>query len=104
MVTIVIELVLFILFLSTSLLVLSHIKNKDYKKLILISTLVLYVMCFTGSLFVSQFYSSELSYNTEKWGQFGDYLGGVLNPILSFITILLLLWNIYTQNQESKKK
>lgn len=26
-----------------------------------------------------------------KWGAFGDFIGGILNPILGFITIILLL-------------
>lgn len=26
-----------------------------------------------------------------KWGAFGDFVGGILNPILGFITIILLL-------------
>ncbi|MGP6472906.1 hypothetical protein [Rahnella aceris] len=41
-----------------------------------------------------------LSDRGEVWGQFGDYLGGVLNPILSFITIIILIITaIYQQNQ-----
>jgi uncharacterized membrane protein len=34
----------------------------------------------------------------DKWGQFGDYIGGVLNPILSFLGLIGLLITIY-QNQ-----
>lgn len=37
---------------------------------------------------------------TEQFGQFGDYVGGVLNPSLSFITILLLIWSIRVQMSE----
>lgn len=33
----------------------------------------------------------------DVWGQFGDYLGGSLNPILSFITILLLIKSLELQ-------
>lgn len=35
----------------------------------------------------------------EVWAQFGDFLGGVINPILSFLTILLLLESIKCQNE-----
>lgn len=33
----------------------------------------------------------------DNFAQFGDYLGGVLNPILSFSTILLLLYTVKLQ-------
>ncbi|HWV16042.1 MAG TPA: hypothetical protein VN030_11495 [Cellvibrio sp.] len=34
------------------------------------------------------------------YGQFGDAIGGVLNPILSFITVCLLVWSIRVQLYE----
>ncbi|RBA38669.1 hypothetical protein DC346_09095 [Acinetobacter junii] len=34
-----------------------------------------------------------------KWGAFGDYMGGILNPILGFITIILLLVSHYKDVQ-----
>ena len=34
------------------------------------------------------------------FGAFGDFIGGVLNPILSFITVLLLIFSIRFQLQE----
>lgn len=37
-----------------------------------------------------------------QWGQFGDYFGGVLNPILSFIAIIVLLITIRLQSKELK--
>ncbi|EHU2374530.1 hypothetical protein [Acinetobacter baumannii] len=39
-----------------------------------------------------------LSVKQEEWGQLGDFLGGVMNPLLSFITILLLLESLKCQN------
>jgi hypothetical protein len=42
-----------------------------------------------------------LADKAEVWGQFGDYLGGSLNPILSFITILLLIKSMNLQKQEN---
>ncbi|EJB4434142.1 hypothetical protein [Escherichia coli] len=41
--------------------------------------------------------STTLSEDKEIWGQFGDYFGGVLNPILSFISILLLIKSVKMQ-------
>lgn len=36
----------------------------------------------------------------EQFGQFGDYIGGLTNPILSFFTIFLLVWSITIQVKE----
>lgn len=43
----------------------------------------------------------QLSQKTEVWGQFGDYVGGVVNPILSFITIFLLIHSIGLQRESN---
>ena len=42
-----------------------------------------------------------LSRHTDVWGQFGDYVGGVVNPILSFITIYLLIHSIGLQRESN---
>jgi len=36
------------------------------------------------------------------WGQLGDYLGGVLNPILSFISIILLIKSLTLQYEANQ--
>ncbi|MCS4282412.1 hypothetical protein M2396_000677 [Pseudomonas sp. BIGb0278] len=36
-------------------------------------------------------FSTHVVANNEMWGQFGDYFGGVLNPILSFCAFIALL-------------
>lgn len=60
-------------------------------------------------VFVSFFFNFyvELGYgvsnNSEKWGQFGDYIGGVLNPILSFISIVLLIESVSIQLEANKR-
>ncbi|WBJ42267.1 hypothetical protein PALA42_03963 [Pseudomonas aeruginosa] len=46
--------------------------------------------------YISKF-GSELSSNQEVWGQFGDYFGGVLNPILSFFAFAALLYTVHLQ-------
>lgn len=37
------------------------------------------------------------------WGQFGDYVGGLTNPALSFLALLVLLQTFRMQLKESKK-
>lgn len=48
-------------------------------------------------LFIYNFYTYPLAENSEKWGQFGDYIGGTLNPILAFLSFSALLFTIYVQ-------
>lgn len=38
-----------------------------------------------------------------KWGTFGDYFGGVLNPILGFCSFMALLYTVDLQNKQLKK-
>ncbi|ALS96819.1 hypothetical protein [Lacimicrobium alkaliphilum] len=45
----------------------------------------------------------ELSENHERFAQFGDYFGGILNPILSFLTIVLLVGSLALQRVELSK-
>lgn len=35
-----------------------------------------------------------------RWGQLGDFFGGVLNPLLSFAALLAVLYNIKIQSEE----
>lgn len=46
------------------------------------------------------FYDHELSSSPEQWGQLGDYIGGVLNPILSFTTIVILIVTVGIQSKQ----
>ncbi|MGZ8161061.1 MAG: hypothetical protein ACXWT4_19985, partial [Methylobacter sp.] len=36
----------------------------------------------------------------EIWGQFGDYVGGILNPLFSLTTVAALLYTIILQSKE----
>ncbi len=44
----------------------------------------------------STFNEYGLSASTESWGQFGDYVGGLLNPIFGFFSIILLCITLNT--------
>lgn len=39
----------------------------------------------------------KISDDAEKWGQFGDYVGGILNPFLGFVSIVLLIKTLALQ-------
>lgn len=44
----------------------------------------------------------ELSKDQGVWGQFGDFIGGTLNPILSFVTVVLLVKSLKLQNDANR--
>ena len=48
------------------------------------------------------YFSGEVLLEHDKWGQFGDYLGGVLNPIFGFLGFIALLLTLKLQRQELK--
>lgn len=58
-------------------------------------------------LFVLLFYwyhfnDRVLSESTTQWAEFGDYVGGTLNPILAFFSVVFLLKTITIQSKELK--
>ncbi|MBX8492568.1 hypothetical protein K5D42_22125 [Pseudomonas cichorii] len=67
-----------------------------------IFTLIFLAFIAVYGLYFSSFHG-PLAQGQDTWGQFGDFLGGTLNPILSFITIYLLYKTIILQ-QESLQK
>ena len=59
-----------------------------------ILTLVAYI------LYYSYFHDYDISNKTELWGQFGDFIGGVLNPFVGLLALIGLLWTIYQNQRE----
>ncbi|HEH6380632.1 hypothetical protein ACSEON_26890 [Pseudomonas aeruginosa] len=55
-----------------------------------------------SGFYMFNFYGSELSNNPEQWGQLGDYFGGIMNPILGFITVYILIATIGIQSKQLK--
>lgn len=45
-------------------------------------------------------FNGTFSHDQDVWGQFGDFLGGTLNPILSFLTLLALVFTLLLQSRQ----
>lgn len=60
--------------------------------------LIISSICLIFFYFCNFYFSTVLT--QESTAQFGDYIGGVLNPILGFATIALLVWSIQIQLRE----
>jgi hypothetical protein len=77
----------------------SMYKLNNYLKLnwwviILCGILLISLFCiyFSIKFYFVQFSDYSLSDEPEKWGVFGDYIGGTLNPILTIINIVITIW------------
>lgn len=44
----------------------------------------------------------DFSIKPEEWGQLGDYVGGMLNPIFGFISVVLLIKSLTLQNEANE--
>ncbi|WP_449545894.1 hypothetical protein [Lelliottia amnigena] len=68
----------------------------------IIKRLCLAILLITwGGYYLNFGLEGVLSKQTEVWGQFGDYVGGVVNPILSFVTIYLLIQSLGLQRESN---
>jgi hypothetical protein len=63
-----------------------------------ISIIILAV--FTLGVYLWKFANLGVSPLQETWGQFGDFIGGVLNPAIGLVTVYLVLVNVRLQRKE----
>jgi hypothetical protein len=74
--------------------------EKEIKKThFLVLCLVLMVLFFYWFWF-SYFKSNVLSGASEAWGQFGDFIGGVFNPLVAYLALYWLTRSIRLQREE----
>jgi uncharacterized membrane protein len=57
------------------------------------------IFIFVITAYVANF-ATGISPEQEIWGQFGDYVGGVLNPIFGFLSLIALLFTLRLQARE----
>lgn len=50
--------------------------------------------------YVANFYAHNFSNSSGDWGTFGDFVGGTLNPLLSFLALIILLRTFSMQKTE----
>lgn len=77
--------------------------NKNILACILIWACII-IVAIPVSVYTLNFSSHKLSPNPSDWGVFGDYLGGVMNPLLSILN-LYVLWKItnLVSNQDNQR-
>lgn len=79
--------------------VIKNLMASKIKKLLFMVVLLVALLIALVALFYVKSFTTQLADNQEVWGQFGDYFGGVLNPILSFFAFCTLVFTVYLQLQ-----
>jgi uncharacterized membrane protein len=75
-------------------------KEQSYpEKIKFLSYCVVIIVPSIVSVYIFKFAHLGLSNEQEVWGQFGDYIGGVLNPIFAFFAFIALMITIKLQNE-----
>lgn len=68
--------------------------------------LLIFLVLVIAAIVLYQYFSSfsgAKSTDQAVWGQFGDYVGGTLNPILGFVSILILAVTLNMQRVELRE-
>ncbi len=65
-------------------------KDKTLLAILWISSII--SLFITIGAYFLKFYNSSFSNDPANWGQFGDYIGGILNPIISLLNLIILTY------------
>ncbi len=76
------------------------IKKRIFEILLFLVMIIIFVSVIIIIYEYVSIFSTNLSHNNSDWGTFGDYIGGILNPFLSFFAFLALLITICYQRKE----
>jgi fumarate reductase subunit C len=67
------------------------------KFIVTLATSLLVATFFMYALFFAR---NGVSPQQEHWGQFGDFIGGVANPIMSFLALIAILLTVILQSKQ----
>ncbi|WAC62000.1 hypothetical protein OVA13_11355 [Pseudoxanthomonas sp. SL93] len=72
-------------------------RNTDW-----LATVAVLVVTLVAVLYYTFTFGPDVSDNKTDWGTFGDYIGGIMNPFIGFITVLLVLRTLEITKEESE--
>lgn len=61
----------------------------------------LFIILLIGGFYFYEF--RDFVQDNAVWGQFGDYFGGIVNPILTFISMILVVFTLRTSEKQLKQ-
>lgn len=73
--------------------------KKLIKSLVILVMIAIFAVILIFTIYFVQF-SGDISSNQNVWGVFGDFIGGTLNPILSFFMLIAIVLTLVVQNKE----
>lgn len=71
---------------------------------IIATIIVLILISIPFRYYFIEFGQYSRSYEHEAWGQFGDFIGGLLNPIIGIITLGFTMYIAYIANKITKQQ
>ncbi len=80
-------------------------QNFKFNFWIILPIILIVLIISVIGFYIYHFYfklSYSLSTEAGTWGTFGDYIGGLLNPIFAFASFMALLYTIKLQSEELK--
>ena len=72
--------------------------DRSLNYLVFVIVAVVLAMLVAVFLYRSKF-GGELAVTSDEWSNFGGYIGGVLGPLVSFVTLLAVLKTVYMQRE-----
>jgi len=69
-------------------------------------TVIITIVCLSSLVpisYILNFGHMEISDKPEIWGSFGDFIGGILNPFLSFAAFISVLITVFMQQAQLKQ-
>lgn len=82
---------------------LNSVTPNSLAKYILIIFLIAISIILASLIFYFYTFYGALSHANDVWGQFGDFFGGTVNPLLSFLSLMALLLTIALQSKEQER-
>lgn len=79
-------------------------RRKKYRKRLVVAGAIGFGAWFLLSLIYLVKFHSGLSDDHGRWGQFGDYIGGLLNPVFGFAGFIILLNTLYEQRLQIEEE
>ncbi|MEV9642856.1 putative phage abortive infection protein [Aliarcobacter butzleri] len=89
-------------FLDENYLKISNALNDEERTRKSLFYIFIIALCIIGSIFLIELILVICFYDIDKLGAFGDFFGGMINPLLTFCTFMALLMTIILQQRELK--
>lgn len=77
-------------------------KYKNIKSLKTVLIFSLLCTCITILCYTIRFYKNGIATDPQYWALFGDYIGGVLGTFFGLISILVVCWTFYKQDESQR--